>query len=160
MTEIPSPAGFGVVPPEIAKRYTGVEFLRAIIRGELPSPPITQTLDFRLAEADEGRVVFEGNPDGRTINPMGTVHGGYYATLLDSAMTCSVVSVLPAGPSCTTLEFKVTMLRAMTEKTGPVRATGTVLAPGRRVVMAEGRIVDREGRLIAHGTTTCLVLGD
>jgi len=152
-TEMP----VGVVPVETVAALTGLEFLQAMAAGELPGPPITRTLAFRLVEVERGRAVFEGVPSLEHYNPLGTVHGGYSATLLDSCMGCAVHSTLPKGTGYTTLEFKVNLVRAITKDTGAVRAEGKVLHAGRRAATAEGRLTDAGGRLLAHATTTCMI---
>jgi uncharacterized protein (TIGR00369 family) len=139
-------------------QMSGLEFLQAIVRGDLPQPPIGDVFNFDLLEVEKGRVVFAGTPDRRFYNPIGSVHGGYAATLLDSCMGCAVHSILDAGVGYTTLEFKVQLVRAMTEETGLVRAEGTVLHSGRRTATAHGELRDRSGRLLAHGSTTCIIL--
>jgi uncharacterized protein (TIGR00369 family) len=138
---------------------SGVEQLRAIFDPSRPerAPGIGKTLGFTMVELEEGRVVFGGNPDESVYNPMGTVHGGYAATLLDSAVGCAVHSVLKAGQGYTTLELKVAYHRPMTKETGPVRAEGKVIQAGRRAAFAEGRLTDLEGRLYATATSTLLV---
>jgi uncharacterized protein (TIGR00369 family) len=148
---------YGLVAPETAATMTGLEMLTAMIEGQLPAPPIMQLIGFDLAEVDKGRAVFEGTPALRHYNPLGTVHGGYAATLLDSCMGCAVHTTLPKGTGYTTLEFKVSLVRPITADTGPVRAEGLVISSGRRVATAEGRLTDARGRLLAHATTTCLV---
>ncbi|HWW05445.1 PaaI family thioesterase [Collimonas sp.] len=150
-------AGPGVASLEQLKQYSGVEFLQRILNGELPVAPIAQTLDFTLIEAEPGRVVFQGTPDMRHYNPIGSVHGGYFCTLLDSALGCVVQSMLPKGSGYTTLELKVNLIRALTDKTGPVRAIGKAIQVGGRVGVAEADIVDVDGKIYAHATTTCLV---
>lgn len=152
-------APFGVVPPETLRGMAGLDVLRAVAEGRLPGSPIAGLIGFRLVEAAPGRAVFEGTPGERHLNPMGGVHGGYAATLLDSCMGCAVHTVLAAGQSYTTLELKVSYVRGMTAATGPVRAEGSVLNAGRRAAFAEGRLLDASGRLMAHGTTTCMVFG-
>ena len=152
-------APFGVVPPEVLRGMAGLDVLRAVAEGRLPGAPIAGLIGFRLVEAAPGRAVFEGTPGERHLNPMGGVHGGYAATLLDSCMGCAVHTVLAAGQSYTTLELKVSYVRGMTAATGPVRAEGSVLNAGRRAAFAEGRLLDASGRLMAHGTTTCMVFG-
>jgi uncharacterized protein (TIGR00369 family) len=147
----------GLVPVEKAATMTGLELLNEMIAGRLPGPPIMQTLDFTLIEVEHGRALFEGNPALNHYNPLGTVHGGYAATLLDSCMGCAVHTTLPKGVSYTTLEFKVSLIRAITADTGPVRAEGRILNVGRRAATAEGRLTDGKGRLLAHATTTCLI---
>lgn len=136
---------------------TGLEQLQAMLAGG-NQPPIGRTLDFALVEVEKGRAVFAGNPDGRTYNPLGTVHGGYAATLLDSACGIATHSMLSPGQTYTTLELKVAYHRAMTADTGPVRAEGTILSFGRRVAFAEARITDAAGKLLASATSTLLVM--
>ena len=142
-----------------ANGLSGIDHLRPIAAGELPPPPIAVTLGFGIAEVEEGRVVFTAQPAEYHYNPIGAVHGGLAATLLDSAMGCAVQSVLPPGSGYTTLELKASFIRPMTRDTGEIRAIGTLLSAGRRVATAEGRIEDGRGRLLAHATSTCLVLG-
>jgi uncharacterized protein (TIGR00369 family) len=148
---------YGLVPAEVAATMSGLDLLQGIISGRLPAPPIAQLLGFDLAEVEKGRAVFEGVPALPHYNPLGSVHGGYAATLLDSCMACAVHSTLPNGVGYTTLEFKVSFIRALTVDTGRVRAEGKVISGGRRVATAEGRLVDARGRLLAHATTTCLI---
>ncbi|QNA83329.1 PaaI family thioesterase [Sphingomonas sp. So64.6b] len=136
---------------------SGLEQLRAMIASNA-QPPIGRTLDFSLVEVDEGRAVFEGNPDARTYNPLGTVHGGYAATLLDSACGIATHSKLASGQAYTTLELKVSYHRAMTADTGPIRAEGAITAFGRRVAFAEAKLTDANGRLLASATSTLLVI--
>jgi uncharacterized protein (TIGR00369 family) len=140
---------------EIAPGQTGLEQLRAMMAG--PGPGIGRTLGFKLTQADEGRVVFEATPDERAYNPIGTVHGGYAATLLDSACGCAVHSRLTAAQGYTTLELKAAYHKAMTAQTGLVHAEGKVITIGRRTAFAEARIVDADGRLYASATSTLLV---
>ena len=137
-------------------RLTGLETLRAMIAARR-KPPIAVTLDFDLLEVDEGRAVFVGTPGPHAYNPIGVIHGGYAATLLDSACGCAVHSALGAQQAYTTLEIKIAYHRALTSETGPVRAEGKVLSIGRRVAFAEGRIVDGAGKLYASATSTLLV---
>jgi uncharacterized protein (TIGR00369 family) len=146
-----------VLPVEALRECSGLELFRRMIAGELPPPPIAQTLDFALVEADKGRVVFQGHPARAHYNPIGSVHGGYHATLLDSCVACAVQSMLEAGQAYTTIELKVNYLRALTDDVGPVRAEGRVIHVGRQIGTAEGRLVDAAGRLYAHATTTCLI---
>lgn len=151
-------AHYGVASVETMKSMSGLDFLQQIADGRLPRPPISQTLDFALVAVDKGSATFEGRPGPQHYNPIGSVHGGYAATLLDSCMACAVQSTLAQGFAYTTLEFKISLVRGMTADTGKVRAIGTVLTSGRRIATAEGRLVDTQGRLLATGTTTCLVL--
>ena len=137
---------------------TGLEAMRKMIAGELPPPPIAYTLDFRLVEAERGRVVFECEPAEFHYNPIGTVHAGLASTLLDSAMGCAFVTTLDPLVGWTTLELKANFTRALTVDTGVVRCIGTVVHPGRRVATTEARIEDPQGRLCAHATSTILVL--
>jgi len=136
---------------------SGLEQLRAVFNSKTEMGGIGKTMGMRVAELEEGRVVFEGNPTRAVYNPIGTVHGGYAATLLDSAMGCAVHSRLKPGQGYTTLELKVAYHRAMTDQSGPVRAEGEVITIGRRTAFAEGRLIDAQGRLCASATTTCLV---
>lgn len=143
-----------------AAGLSGLEFLRAIAAGQLPRPPLGVLLGFSLLEFDEGRAVFGCTPGEQHYNPIGVVHGGLAAALLDSAMGCAVSTTLAAGIGYTTLELKINLVRAMTAETGPVVATGQVVHRGRRVATAEGRLVIREsGTLLAHATTTCMIMG-
>jgi uncharacterized protein (TIGR00369 family) len=152
-----TPENVGVVDLATLASMSGLEFLQAIARGELPGPPIAKTLGFNLAEVEEGRAVFISEPGLHHYNPIGTVHAGFTATLLDSCMACAVHSTLPKGTGYTTMEFKISLLRPMTTETGPVRAEGTLLSRGRRAATAEGRLTDAQGKLLAHATTTCLI---
>ena len=136
---------------------TGLEFLQRIIAGDSPGVPIGDTLGFHVSEAESGRIVLLGKPDKRSYNLIGTVHGGFAATLLDSAVGCAVHSALKPGLGYTTLELKVAYHRPMTEGTGPVRAEGKIIQVGRRAAFAEGRLTDLKGRVYATATTTCLV---
>jgi uncharacterized protein (TIGR00369 family) len=147
----------GVATLEQMKACSGMEFLQRLWAGEYPSAPIGHTMDFIPVEGEPGRIVFQGTPGKQHYNPIGSVHGGYFCTLLDSAVGCAVQSMLPAGMGYTTLEIKVNLIRALTDKTGPVRAEGKVIQVGGRVGIAEGRIVDVDGKIYAHATTTCLV---
>jgi len=135
---------------------TGIERLRLMMARDA-QPPIGRTLNFSLIDVDEGRAVFEGRPGSETYNPLGFVHGGYAATLLDSACGIATMSKLAAEQSMTTLELKVAYHRAMTEDTGPVRAEGMVLTIGRRIAFAEARLFDNDRRLLASATSTLLV---
>jgi uncharacterized protein (TIGR00369 family) len=148
---------YGLVPPETAATMSGLELLKGMIEGRFPGPPILELIGFAITEAENGRAVFEGTPAFRHYNPLGTVHGGYAATLLDSCMSCAVHTTLPKGVGYITLEFKVSLIRPITADTGRVRAEGKVINSGRRVATAEGRLTDAGGRLLAHATATCLV---
>ena len=150
-------ANFGVVPPEVLRAYDGLSFLKALIAGELPAPPIQQTLGFTLAEAEPGRAVFRGTPEFRHYNPIGTVHAGFAATLLDSAVACAVHTTLAEGEAYTTLELKLNLVRPITDKTGPLSAEGRVVHRGRTMATAEGYLKDGAGKLYAHASTTCMI---
>lgn len=136
---------------------TGLQTMLAIKTGDLPPPPIAELIGFDLVEVDEGRAVFALDPAERHYNPLGTVHGGIAATLLDSAMGCAVHTTVPEDAGYTTLELKVNYVRSITEATGRIVAIGTVLHRGRTVATAEGRLEDADGRLLAHATCTCLI---
>ena len=142
---------------EHALELSGLELLQRAIAGDFPPPPIAKLMDIRLTEVTRGRAIFSGTPQEFHYNPLGSVHGGYGATLLDSAMGCAVHSTLDAGDIYTTLEFKINFLRALTHQTGPVRGVGTVINETRTTALAEGRIEDGEGKLYAFATTTCLI---
>lgn len=148
---------YGLTPPEAMASMPGIDFVRAIFDGRLPVAPILQTIEPFDATAEPGVVVMHSIPSLRHYNPIGSVHGGYAATLLDSAMGLAVHTTLPPGTAYTTLEFKVSFIKGMTEDTGPVRTEGRTLNVGRRTATAEARITDAKGRLLAHATTTCLV---
>jgi uncharacterized protein (TIGR00369 family) len=150
-------AGVGVTRREDAAPLSGLEFLQAILDGRFPAPPISRTLDFTLIEVEAGRAVFQGTPGPSHLNPMGTIHGGWYATLLDSALGCSVASMLPAGRGYTTAELGINLVRAIGDKAPRVRAEAKVVHCGRQMATAEARLYGPDGTLYAHGTTTCLV---
>jgi uncharacterized protein (TIGR00369 family) len=151
-------AGPGLVPPEEVRKHSGLDLVQRMLAGELPYPPICDTVGFMLVEADRGRAVFQGTPRPEHCNPLGSIHGGFHATLLDSSVGCAVHTTLDAGQGYTTLEIKVNYVRALTHHVGPVRAEGRIVHEGGRVRTAEGRLIDADGRLYAHATTTCLVL--
>ncbi len=137
---------------------SGLDFLSEIVAGRLPNPPIADLMNFRATAVSRGVMVFSGTPRPDVYNLIETVHGGYAATLLDSAMACAILSLLEPGNSFTTLEIKINYVRAMTAETGEVAARGEVIQQGRRVATAEGRLTDTAGRLLAFGTTTCLIV--
>jgi uncharacterized protein (TIGR00369 family) len=148
---------YGTVSAERQKAMSGLEFVQGLVDGTLPLNTMAETLGYDVTEAAKGRVVVAITPDDTHLNPSGTVHGGLAATLLDSCMGLAIRSSLDKGVAQTTLEFKVSLLRAITPDTGPIKAEGVVLSCGRRIGTAEGRITDQAGRLLAHGTTTCLI---
>jgi len=148
---------FGTVSADRQTEMSGLEFVRGLVDGTLPLNTIAETLGYDVTEVASGRVVVTAEPSGIHLNPAGTVHGGLAATLLDSCMGLAVQSTLEKGVGQTTLEFKISLVRPITPETGPIKAEGVVLSRGRRIGTAEGRITDQQGRLLAHGTTTCLV---
>jgi uncharacterized protein (TIGR00369 family) len=148
---------YGTVSPEARAGMTGLEFVQGLADGTLPLNTIAETLGYDVVEATNGRVVVAIVPTDRHLNPSGTVHGGLAATLLDSCMGLAIQTTLAKGLAQTTVEFKISLLRPITPQTGLIRAEGLVLNAGRRVGTAEGRITDGNGRLLAHGTTTCLI---
>ena len=158
MPDQTSPAlHFGVTPTAVMASMPGIDFVRAIFAGKLPEPPVMQTIEPFDCTAEPGIVVINSIPGFRHYNPIGSVHGGYAATLLDSAMGLAVHTMLPAGTGYTTLEFKISFIKGMTKDSGAVRSEGRTLNVGRRTATAEARITDAKGRLLAHATTTCLV---
>jgi uncharacterized protein (TIGR00369 family) len=150
-------SGFGVVPIERARSMDGLTLFSEIRAGRLPAPPIAKVLGFWIDEVEAGRVAFAYEPVLEHYNPIGSVHGGIAATLLDSVMGCCIHTMLKAGTGYTTVEIKINYVRAMTHKTGRVRAEGNVINLGSRIATAEGRLTDAAGKLLAHGTTTCLL---
>jgi uncharacterized protein (TIGR00369 family) len=156
MTDAPTPR-YDVVPTSLMASMPGIDFVRKMFAGELPQPPIMENVEPFDSTAEPGVVVFHSVPGFRHYNPIGSVHGGYAAILLDSAMGLAVHSMLPVGTGYTTLEFKISFIRGMSKDSGTVRTEGRTLNVGRRAATAEARITDSKGRLIAHATTTCLV---
>jgi uncharacterized protein (TIGR00369 family) len=148
---------YGTVSADRQKEMSGLEFVQGLADGTLPLNTIAQTLGYDITEAVNGRVVVSAIPTAALLNPAGTVHGGFAATLLDSCMGLAVQSTLEKGVSQTTLEFKISLVRPITPETGLLKAEGVVLNRGRRIGTAEGRVTDDKGRLLAHGTTTCLI---
>lgn len=148
---------YGTVSAEQQKQMSGLEFVQGLADGTLPLNSMAQTLGYDVTEAAKGRVVVTAVPDATQLNPAGTVHGGLAATILDTCMGLAIHSTLEKGVGSTTLEFKISLLRPITPETGPIKAEGVVLNCGRRVGTAEGRVTDQQGRLLAHGTTTCLI---
>ena len=148
---------YGVTPTEVMASMAGIDFVRAIFAGQLPAPPIMESIGPFDSTAEPGIVMMKSIPGLRHYNPIGSVHGGYAATLLDSAMGLAVHSMLAAGSGYTTLEFKVSFIRGMTKDTGIIRTEGRILNVGRRAATAEARITDSRDRLLAHATTTCLI---
>ena len=150
-------ASAGYARPDQVNGRTGLEMLEAIFSGELPRPHIGDTLDIVPIHVERGLAIFQGRPQRKHYNPLGTVHGGWFAALLDSAVGCAVHSTLPAGKGYTTLELKTNIVRALTDAVPLVRAEGKVVHAGRQVATAEGRLIGPDGKLYAHATTTCLI---
>ena len=150
-------AEFGVMPLDQIRALDGQALFTGMMEGRYPAPPIFRMLGARFIKVEHGRVVFDYTPLFDHYNPLGSVHGGIAATMLDGVMGCCIHTTLKAGIGYTTLEIKVNYVRAMTDKTGPVRVEGKVINVGSRIATSEGRIHDKEGRLVAHGTTTCLI---
>jgi uncharacterized protein (TIGR00369 family) len=148
---------YGVATREQIAGKSGLAIFQAMIAGDIPAPPITETLDFMLVEAEHGRVVFQGRPSFAHYNPMGTVHGGWTATLLDSALGCAVQSVLPEGKAYTTAELKVNIVRPLTDKVPFVRAESRIIHAGGRMATADAQLTGSDGKLYAHGSTTCFI---
>jgi uncharacterized protein (TIGR00369 family) len=148
---------YGVTPTEVMASMAGIDFVRAIFERRLPEPPIMQTIEPFDCSAEPGVVVIHSIPGFRHYNPIGSVHGGYAAILMDSAMGLAIHSMLPARSGYTTLEFKISFIKGMSKDSGTVRTEGRTLSVGRRAAAAEARITDAKGRLLAHATTTCLV---
>ncbi len=153
----PTAKTYGTVSAESRKEMSGLEFVQGLADGTPPLNTIAKTLGYDVTEAASGRVVVTATPSDVHLNPAGTVHGGLAATLLDSCMGLAIQSTLEKGLGQTTLEFKISLVRPITPQTGLIKAEGVVLSRGRRVGTAEGRITDQQGRLLAHGTTTCLI---
>jgi uncharacterized protein (TIGR00369 family) len=149
--------GPGVSPIEQLRAQSGLDLLQGMIDGRLPRAPICDVLNFQLIEVGPGRALFQGTPKAEYYNPLGSVHGGWSATLLDSCMGCAVHSTLAAGQGYTTVEFKLNLVRPIMPDTGPLRAEGKVINGGRTIATSEGRLVDASGKLYAHGTETCLI---
>jgi uncharacterized protein (TIGR00369 family) len=146
------------IPVRAATGMSGLDTMRALLTGELPKPPILQTLGFDLLEVEPGRAVFGTKAAEHMYNPIGSVHGGVFATLLDSAAGCAVHTMLPAGVRYTSLDLSVKFLKAMTVDSGEVKCTGTVTHFGRRTALAEARLTDENDRLLATATSSCLIL--
>jgi uncharacterized protein (TIGR00369 family) len=157
MTQPDRKRHFGVIDEDQRRKISGLEFVQALADGTLPLNPMAETLGYDVVDVSKGRVIVVAEPDAKHLNPFGTVHGGLAATLLDSCMGLAVLSMLVKGFAQITLEFKVSLIRPITPHTGLVKAKGTVISCGRRVGTAEGSLTDREGRTLAHGTTTCLI---
>ena len=148
----------GIVPPEVAIGMPGLTFLKQLLDRTHPAPPFSATAEIWMEEIEAGRAVFAGLPSERFYNPMGTVHGGWIAALLDSAMACAVHSMLKAGQAYTTVELKTNFLRPLFARTGQVRCEAEIVHIGGRIATSEGKVLDADGKLIAHGSETCMIL--
>ena len=142
---------------ESSKNMAGLDYLHAIERGDIPPPPIARLLGFRLIRVDLGQAVFELEPGEHHYNPIGMVHGGVASTVLDSAMGCAIHSTLPAGTGYSTVELKINFIRPLSTHTGKVLCEARVIHPGGRIATAGGKLVGKDGKLYAHGTTTCII---
>lgn len=152
-----SKLGLGVIPFEHIAHYTGLELLQRMVDGHYPAPPIAGVMNFGLTEASEGRVVFRGVPNANHLNPLGGVHGGWAATIMDSALACCVQTTLAKGEAYTTVEFKVNLTRPITPKTGEVTCEGRVVQKGRTLAVSEATLKDKDGKILAFGTETCTI---
>ncbi|HYI03287.1 MAG TPA: PaaI family thioesterase [Reyranella sp.] len=150
--------GYGVVRPEDIAGMSGREMLEAMLDGRFPAPPIAETLGFLLVGIGDGTAVFEGKPGPHLLNPLGGVHGGWAMTLIDSATGCALHTTLPAGIGYTTVETKVNMTRGIRPDDGAVRCEGRVLSQGRQIATADARLLSEDGKLLAHGTSTLIIL--
>jgi len=155
---VPPTSRYGVATPEEIAGMTGLQVMQALIDGRLPAPPIAQTMTFSLIEVGDGYAVFEGEPGTHLLNPLGSVHGGWALTLMDSAAGCAGHTVLPPGVGYTSVETKVNFTRPIRHDTGRVRAEGRVISRGRQIMTAEARLLDMQGKILAHGTSTLIVL--
>jgi uncharacterized protein (TIGR00369 family) len=147
----------GIVPQEVATSVSGLDFLTSLRDGTYPAPPFAVETGIWIAEIEAGRVVFEAQPSARFYNPLGTVHGGWISGLIDSAMGCAVHSLLKAGQAYTTVDMTVSFVRPVFEKTGQLKCEGKIVHAGNRIATSEGRVWDKSGKLIAHGSETCLI---
>jgi uncharacterized protein (TIGR00369 family) len=150
---------YGVATPDEIAGLTGLQTLQALVDGKLPAPPMAQTLGFWLVEVGDGYAVFEADTGPHLLNPLGTVHGGWALTLIDSATGCAAHTLLPAGVGYATVETKANFTRPITKDAGRVRAEGCVVTRGRQIMTADARLLDSQGRVLAHGTSTLMVFG-
>jgi uncharacterized protein (TIGR00369 family) len=149
--------GLGLIPHEDLASLNGLDLLRRLVRGEYPAPPMAGLLNFTIVEAEPNRVLFRGLPDGRHLNPLGGVHGGWAATIMDSALACAIHTTLEAGEGYTTAEFKVNLTRPITLRTGEVICEGKVVHRGRTLAVSEASLRDSSGKILAFGTETCSI---
>ncbi len=152
------PREYGLIPRDVAMRMSGLELLQSMMNGTQPGPLIAQTADFWVSEVENGRIVFEAMPSMKFYNPLGTVHGGWISALLDSAMGCAVHSTLAAGQTYTTTSMTINFVRPVFDTTGKVRCEGMALHSGSRLATSEARLWDGAGKLLAHGSETCLIM--
>jgi len=145
------------IRPDLFSKHTGLELLQMMVAGDLPGPPIAKLMNFRLSEVSKGSAVFHGIPNLDYYNPAGTVHGGWPATLMDSALGCAVQSMLPAGMQMTTIEFKINLVRPLFEDSGEIRCEGNIIHFGRTTATCEAKLEKSDGKLVAHGTATCAI---
>ena len=157
---LPANLAFGLVPREQIARMTGKQVLQAIVAGELPQALISKTLSFWIVEVGDGFAAFEGETGAHLLNPMGTVHGGWALTLIDSVAACAGHSLLPAGIGYTTIETKGNFSRPITKETGRVRAEARAVGRGRQIISSEAKVIDAGGRILAHGTSTIMAFGE
>jgi uncharacterized protein (TIGR00369 family) len=157
MTELSTRKRFGVIDDDQQRAMSGLEYVQGLVDGTLPLNTMAQTLGYDVVEVSKGRVVAAAEPHAGHLNPAGTIHGGFAATLLDTCMGLAIRSMLDKGFAQTTLEFKISLVRPITPQTGRVQAQGKVITCGRRVGTAEATLTDKDGRVLAHGTTTCLI---
>jgi uncharacterized protein (TIGR00369 family) len=148
---------FGVLPKEVARSISGLEMLEGMMAGKYPAPPIAEGFNYRLTEVALGRIVFTAKPTIKHYNPLGVVHGGYITTLLDSAMACAILTTHQPGQASTTIELKVNFVRPVSDQTGEIYAEGKTINVGRQIATADGKLLDSNGKLLAHATTTCLI---
>lgn len=148
---------YGVVPPAEATSVDGIVFLRDMLARKHPAPPISETMGFTLTEVDEGLAVFEGTPTAAFLNPLSTIHGGWTATILDSALGCAVHTMVKAGQGYTTIEMKMNLVRALQPGVGPVRCEGRVVHMGRNIATSDAKLFLPDGKLAAHATETCMI---
>jgi uncharacterized protein (TIGR00369 family) len=151
------PTFIGVLDLKKLAHMSGLAMLRGMLAGELPAPPIAESMDFWLTEADEGTATFVGHPSVRFLNPLGVVHGGWIGTVMDSALACAVHTTLAPGEGYTSMEFKVSFLRPVLPTTGPLTCTGRVIHRARRAATSDATLVDAAGKIYAHGTETCMI---
>lgn len=150
-------SGIGTVPLDVVARDGGLKAMQDLLNGVHPAPPMSETLKFSLSEVEEGRVVFKGLPSVAHLNPLGTIHGGWTATIMDSALACAVMTMLKPGEGYTTIEFKVNLVRPLLADMGEVSCEGRIIHRGRTIATSEAWLRDKNGKLLAHGTETCAI---